>query len=104
MCFLVFPRKTSAACLALELTTWLNEWSDVGMRGKKPCCMASWVWAHLLVGFSFTRCLYSCTCIAGRPGGLVGSPRMLLVLAREFESRRGEILNLFAKIKKRINC
>ena len=29
-----------------------------------------------------------------------GSPRMLLVLVREFESRRGEILNLFAKIKK----
>ena len=26
-----------------------------------------------------------------------GSPRILLVLAREFESRRGEILNLFAK-------
>ena len=25
---------------------------------------------------------------------------MLLVLVREFESRRGEILNLFAKIKK----
>ena len=34
-----------------------------------------------------------------------GSPRMLLVLVREFESRRGEILNLFAKKKeKRINC
>ena len=34
-----------------------------------------------------------------------GSPRMLLVLVREFESRRGEILNVFAKInKKRINC
>ena len=30
-----------------------------------------------------------------------GSPRMLLVLVREFESRRGEILNLFAKIKKK---
>ena len=29
-----------------------------------------------------------------------GSPRMLLVLVHEFESRRGEILNLFAKIKK----
>ena len=29
-----------------------------------------------------------------------GSPRMLLVLVREFESRRGEILNIFAKIKK----
>ena len=29
-----------------------------------------------------------------------GSPRMLLVLLREFESRRGEILNLFAKLKK----
>ena len=29
-----------------------------------------------------------------------GSPRMLLVLVREFESRRGEILNLYAKIKK----
>ena len=29
-----------------------------------------------------------------------GSPRMLLVLVREFESRRGEILNLIAKIEK----
>ena len=29
-----------------------------------------------------------------------GSPRMLLVLIREFECRRGEILNLFAQIKK----
>ena len=29
-----------------------------------------------------------------------GSPRMLLVLVREFESRRGEILNLFAKVRK----
>ena len=28
-----------------------------------------------------------------------GSPRMLLVLVREFESRRGEILNLFANKK-----
>ena len=37
----------------------------------------------------------------GRPGGQrSGSPRMLLVLVREFESRRGQILNLFAKIKK----
>ena len=26
---------------------------------------------------------------------------MLLVLVREFESRRGEILNLFAKMKKK---
>ena len=30
-----------------------------------------------------------------------GSPRMLLVLVRAFESRRGEILNLFAKTKKK---
>ena len=30
-----------------------------------------------------------------------GSPRMLLVLVREFESRRGEILNLFEKKKKK---
>ena len=30
-----------------------------------------------------------------------GSPRMLLVLVREFESLRGENLNLFAKIKKK---
>ena len=29
-----------------------------------------------------------------------GSPRMLLVLIRGFEFRRGEILNLFAKLKK----
>ena len=29
-----------------------------------------------------------------------GSPRMLLVWVREFESRRGEILNFFAKKKK----
>ena len=29
-----------------------------------------------------------------------GSPRMLLVLIREFESRCGEILILFAKMKK----
>ena len=28
-----------------------------------------------------------------------GSPRMLLVLVREFESRRGEILNLYATKK-----
>ena len=35
-----------------------------------------------------------------------GSPPMLLVLIREFESclPTGEILKLFAKIKKRINC
>ena len=31
-----------------------------------------------------------------------GSPRMLLVLVREFESRRGEILNLFAKKKNQL--
>ena len=37
------------------------------------------------------------------PGCTSGSPRMLLVLVREFESRRGEILNLFAKKSKRIN-
>ena len=30
-----------------------------------------------------------------------GSPRMLLVLVREFESRRGEILTLFAKERKK---
>ena len=30
-----------------------------------------------------------------------GSPRMLVELVREFESRRGEIMNLFAKIKKK---
>ena len=30
-----------------------------------------------------------------------GSPRMLLVLVRELESRRGEILNLFAKEKEK---
>ena len=30
-----------------------------------------------------------------------GSPRILLVLDHEFESRRGEILNLFAKINKK---
>ena len=30
-----------------------------------------------------------------------GSPRMLLVLIREFESRGGEILNLLAKIRKK---
>ena len=29
-----------------------------------------------------------------------GNPRMLLVLVLEFESRRGEHLNVFAKIKK----
>ena len=29
-----------------------------------------------------------------------GNPRMLLELVREFESRRGDILYLFAKIKK----
>ena len=29
-----------------------------------------------------------------------GNPRMLLVLVREFESRRGEILNKFPKKKK----
>ena len=28
-----------------------------------------------------------------------GNPRMLLVLVLEFESRRGEILNIFAKIE-----
>ena len=47
------------------------------------------------------------TQIAGRPGGLStsGSPRMLPMLVREFEYRRGEILNLFAKKKeKKINC
>ena len=38
----------------------------------------------------------------GRPGDLFhgGNPRMLRVLVREFKSRRGEILSLFAKIKK----
>ena len=30
-----------------------------------------------------------------------GTPQMLLVLIREFESRRGEILNLFARIRKK---
>ena len=36
-----------------------------------------------------------------RPEWSSGSPRMLLLIAlvREFESRRGETLNLFAKIK-----
>ena len=37
--------------------------------------------------------------ITRSPRWTSGSPRMLLVLVREFESRRGEILNLFAKIK-----
>ena len=41
---------------------------------------------------------------AGRPGGSHpgrpgGSPRIVLI--REFESRRGEILNLFAKKKRK---
>ena len=38
--------------------------------------------------------------ISRSPRWTSGSPRMLLVLIREFESRRGEILNLFAKKKK----
>ena len=41
--------------------------------------------------------------VAGRPGGLlivVALECYVLALAREFESRREEILNLFAKIKK----
>ena len=38
--------------------------------------------------------------ISRSPRWTSGSPRMLLVLVREFESRRGEILNLFPKIKK----
>ena len=33
-----------------------------------------------------------------------GNPRMLLVLVREFESRRGEILNLFYKKLKNVSC
>ena len=33
-----------------------------------------------------------------------GSPRMLLVLVREFESRRGEILNLFYEKLKNVSC
>ena len=38
----------------------------------------------------------------GRPGGLTsGSPQMLLVLVREFESRRGEILKYICKKKKK---
>ena len=35
------------------------------------------------------------------PRWTCGSPRMLLALVREFESRRGEILNLFAKKKRK---
>ena len=38
--------------------------------------------------------------VSRSPRWTSGSPRMLLVLIREFESRRGEILNLFAKMKK----
>ena len=37
----------------------------------------------------------------GRPGGLVITLECYyIVMVREFESRRGEILNLFAKIEK----
>ena len=52
------------------------------------------------------RFLYSCFLIKyvqsqlfyqNKPRWTSGSPRMLLALVREFESRRGEILNLFAK-------
>ena len=39
--------------------------------------------------------------ISRSPRWTSGSPRMLLALVREFESRRGEILNLFAKKKKK---
>ena len=38
----------------------------------------------------------------GSPRWTSGSPRMLLlVLVREFESRRGDVLKLFAKTKKK---
>ena len=40
------------------------------------------------------------TCESWSPRWASGSPRMLLMLIREFESRRGEILIFFAKIKK----
>ena len=57
--------------------TWKRQWSQFG-----------WLW------------------VAGRPGGLQcsGSPRVLLVLVHEVESRRGEMLNSLAKKKKRMNC
>ena len=45
--------------------------------------------------FLFFALLYLCR----SPRWTSGSPRMIAVLVREFESRRGEILNLFAKIK-----
>ena len=53
----------------------------------------------------FKYCMHPCT---GRPGRLVivvYNPRMLVLmlliaLVREFESRRGEILTMFAEIKK----
>ena len=45
------------------------------------------------------------TAVCRSPRWTSGSPRMLLVLVCEFESRRGEILNLFAKKKeKSSNC
>ena len=47
-----------------------------------------------------TAIQYYSSTVCRSPRWTSGSPRMLLVLISEFESRRGEILNLFAKIKK----
>ena len=53
-------------------------------------------------GSAFNRDWYWILLIYSRsPRWTRGSPRMLLVLIREFESRRGQILNLFAKKKKK---
>ena len=51
------------------------------------------VFSHTLFSFFHTH--------AGRPGGLVVAPECYEVLVHEFESPRGEILNLFAKKKKK---
>ena len=59
-------------------------WQRRGWPSSYPGMYTWYVYTLEFSMFSLTSC----------------SPRMLLVLVREFESRRGEILNIFAKKEK----
>ena len=57
--------------------------------------------ACIFIFIFYTTSLVYIILYSRSPRWTSGSPRMLLLSVREFESRRGEILNLFAKKKRR---
>ena len=84
-----YPTTSSVSPVSLLIHQIQILWSQTTVRQKNMC-------TNILLQKQYHHALHSRS-----PRWTSGSPRMLLVLVREFESRRGEILNLFAKKKKK---